>query len=226
MAERRMFAKSVVSSARFLRMPVASRLLYYDLGMEADDDGCVEAFVVMRKTGASENDLIVLVDKGFIRILNDDLVSYILDWNTNNQIRKDRYHESVYKSLINGACIVALSAVATDGLPDGNQVEPEIRVDKSSGDKVSGVEKADKPPKPTHISPPSVDEVRAYCDKRGYSTIDPERFVSYYAARQWMTGNTAITNWQAAVDSWYRKDIGEQDGKIESKPRWTVGTVV
>ena len=42
MAERRMFAKSIIGSARFLRMPVSARLLYYDLGMQADDDGVVE----------------------------------------------------------------------------------------------------------------------------------------------------------------------------------------
>lgn len=36
MAERRMFSKAVVNSARFLRMPQTSRLLYYDLGMAAE----------------------------------------------------------------------------------------------------------------------------------------------------------------------------------------------
>lgn len=77
MAERRMFARSVIGSARFLRMPATSRLLYYDLGMEADDDGCVEAFGVMRKTGATEDDLRVLASKGFVRVLNEDFVSYI-----------------------------------------------------------------------------------------------------------------------------------------------------
>ena len=80
MAERRMFSKSVIGSARFLRMPPSSRLLYYDLGMAADDDGVVEAFSVMRMTGAVEDDLKVLVSKGFITVLNEDLVAYIEDW--------------------------------------------------------------------------------------------------------------------------------------------------
>ena len=57
MAERRMFARSIIGSARFLRMPPTSRLLYYDLGMQADDDGVVEAFAVMRTTGATEDTL-------------------------------------------------------------------------------------------------------------------------------------------------------------------------
>ena len=38
MAERRMFAKSVVESARFLKMPVSSQNLYCQLGMNADED--------------------------------------------------------------------------------------------------------------------------------------------------------------------------------------------
>lgn len=100
MAERRMFSKKVIGAARFLRMPPSSRLLYYDLGMYADDDGVVEAFTVMRMTGAVEDDLRVLVAKGFVRVLNDDLVSAIVDWKKNNLIKNDRYTPSIYKDLL------------------------------------------------------------------------------------------------------------------------------
>ena len=100
MAERRMFARSIIGSARFLRMPSTSRLLYYDLGMQADDDGVVEAFSVMRATGATEDDLRVLASKGFVRVLNEDLVTYISDWTTNNQLRRDRYRPSVYAEML------------------------------------------------------------------------------------------------------------------------------
>ena len=112
MAERRMFAKSITGSARFLRMPVSSRLLYYDLGMAADDDGVVEAFSILRLSGATEDDLRVLVSKNFVQVLNDDLVSVILDWKQNNQIRPDRYKPSIYADLLKGLPL---------GIPDGNQ---------------------------------------------------------------------------------------------------------
>ena len=128
MAERRMFSKSIVSSARFLRMPQSSRLLYYDLGMAADDDGVVEAFTVIRTTGAAEDDLRVLAAKGFVIVLNDDLVSFIQDWSVNNQLRKDRYHPSLYAELL-----VKLgdgSQAATVWQPDGNQVETEVASEK------------------------------------------------------------------------------------------------
>lgn len=146
MAERRMFAKSVIGSARFLRMPPSSRLLYYDLGMAADDDGVVEAFSVMRMTGAVEDDLKVLVTKGFVSVLNEDLVSYILDWSKNNQIRKDRYQPSIYQNLL--LQIEAVDQVVTDGQPDGNQRLTQYREVKvrSDQDRVGEKEAADKPP--------------------------------------------------------------------------------
>ena len=100
MAERRMFAKKIVNSARFLKLPPTARLLYYDLGMAADDDGAVEAFTVLRMSGASEQDLCLLEQHGFIQILNDDLVSYIVDWKQNNYIQSDRYHQSIYHHFL------------------------------------------------------------------------------------------------------------------------------
>lgn len=72
MANRRMFAKSVIGSVRFRRMPPTSRLLYYDLGMQADDDGIVNAFRVMRITAANVDDLLVLVSKGFVTVLDGE----------------------------------------------------------------------------------------------------------------------------------------------------------
>ncbi len=130
MAERRMFAKSVIGSARFLRMPATSRLLYFDLGMQADDDGVVEAFSVMRTTGSTEDDLRVLASKGFVTVLNDDLVTYIQDWNRNNLIKKDRYHPSVYQELL--VQITNGTQVEPTWNPDGTQVEPEVRLGKVS----------------------------------------------------------------------------------------------
>lgn len=130
MASRRMFAKSVTDSARFLRMPAASRLLYYDLGMQADDDGVVEAFTVIRTTGASEDDLKVLESKGFVSILNDDLVTYICDWEVNNRIRKERHHPSIHMDLLEQwKRDNQLSATCQ---PDDNQLSAQVSLGKAS----------------------------------------------------------------------------------------------
>lgn len=123
MANRRMFARTIVNSARFLMMPSTARLLYYDLGMAADDDGVVEAFAVMRMTNASEDDLRVLASKGFVRVLNEDLVSWITDWNSNNYIQKDRYTPSIYAKLLN---------VDTECIHNGDRMYTQVRLSKDS----------------------------------------------------------------------------------------------
>lgn len=100
MAERRMFSKRLTNSARFIKMPSSTQNLYFHLGLNADDDGVVEAFSIMNQIGATEDDLKVLVAKGFVIVLNDDLVSYIVDWRENNKIRADRKVDSIYKDLL------------------------------------------------------------------------------------------------------------------------------
>lgn len=100
MAIRRMFSSRVTESTRFVKMPATSQNLYFHLGMKADDDGVVEAYPVMCIIGASEDDLRVLVSKGFVTILNEDMVAFLNDWLENNNIRKDRKTDSIYKELL------------------------------------------------------------------------------------------------------------------------------
>ena len=72
MANRRMFSRAVTGSGRFLRLSPTARALYYDLGMEADDDGFVEAFVRLRATGAEEVHLGELERAGLIAVVDPE----------------------------------------------------------------------------------------------------------------------------------------------------------
>lgn len=97
MAERRMFAKTIIDSDAFLDMPVTARLLYYDLAMRADDDGFVNSpKKIMRMIGASQDDLSILILRKFI-IPFDTGIVVIKHWKIHNYIRKDMYHETKYK---------------------------------------------------------------------------------------------------------------------------------
>ena len=53
--------------------------------------------------------------------------------------------------------------------------------------------------------PPTVEEVRAYCNERG-SGVDAERFVDFYASKGWVVGKTKMKDWKAAVRGWERED--------------------
>ena len=147
-----MFSKKIVGSARFLRLPATARLLYYDLGMQADDDGVVEAFTVLQMTHADETDLNALVEKGFIRILNEDLVALVIDWKTNNLIKKDRYKPSFYSDLLSG---IQVKPVWN---PSGTQVEPQDRIGKDRLDQYSIGKARGKEPEP--FDPNEFDSIR------------------------------------------------------------------
>ena len=96
MAERRMFAKTIIDSDAFIDMPTSSRLLYYDLSMRADDDGFINSpKKIIRMTGASEDDLKVLISKKFIIPFENGVV-VIKHWLIHNYIRKDTYNETPY----------------------------------------------------------------------------------------------------------------------------------
>lgn len=97
MAERRMFAKTIIDSDAFLDMSVTARLLYYDLSMRADDDGFVNSpKKIMRMIGASEDDLRMLAARKFIIPFENGVV-VIKHWRIHNYIRKDTYNETPYK---------------------------------------------------------------------------------------------------------------------------------
>lgn len=95
MANRRMFAKSITNSSSFLMMPLTSQALYLHLGMNADDDGFVEYYGILRLCGAASDDLKVLQTKNFVKVF-DEMVLIINDWHEHNYIQSDRYTPSKY----------------------------------------------------------------------------------------------------------------------------------
>lgn len=97
MAERRMFAKTIIDSDAFLEMPTTSQLLYFHLAMRADDDGFVnKPKSLMRMVGCKDDDLKLLFVKKFLIPFESGVV-VIKHWKIHNYIRKDTYTETKYK---------------------------------------------------------------------------------------------------------------------------------
>lgn len=96
MAERRMFAKTIIDSDAFLDMPLSTQALYFHLSMRADDDGFINnAKKIQRMLGCADDDLKILLAKNFV-IPFETGVCVIKHWKVHNYIQKDRYKETVY----------------------------------------------------------------------------------------------------------------------------------
>lgn len=217
MAERRMFAKTIVLSDAFLDMPMSARCLYFTLSMLADDDGFVNSPKgIMRQCGASLDDMNILLAKKFI-LTFDSGVIVIKHWRIHNYIQKDRYKETKYideKSSLafddNGAYTKCIQPVSI--------MDTQVRLGK---DRLElGKDRLDSKPRSARTIPPTLDEVKAYCKERN-NTVDADKWFDHYTANGWMVGKTKMKDWKAAVRTWERNEIGRPAAKRkEIVPDW------
>lgn len=70
----------------------------------------------------------------------------------------------------------------------------------------------DQPPLSAKFRKPTVEEIRAYCEEKGYQ-VDAERFWAHYESNGWKVGGkAAMKSWKAAVVTWVKN--AEERGKL------------
>ena len=132
MAERRMFAKTIIDSDAFIDMPLSTQALYFHLSMRADDDGFINnSKKIQRMIGASDDDLKLLFVKNFVIPFETGVV-VIKHWKIHNYIRNDRYKETVYleeKSLLETKQNNGYTLKNDVGIPNGYQMDTQVRIE-------------------------------------------------------------------------------------------------
>ena len=195
MAERRMFAKTIVLSDAFLDMPLGARCLYMTLGMVADDDGFVNSpRSVMRQTGATDDDMKILIAKKFVLLFEDGVI-VIKHWRINNYLQKDRYTPTVYKNDLAKLTVDEKKAYHMTENPCIHNECIHSTVQDSTG-KVS----IDQDSTGTVQGEPSLEEIRQFAQEI-QSKTDSDRFYAYYAGK-WNT----VRDWRALFRSWSKSD--------------------
>ena len=210
MANKRMFSKDITDSDAFIEMSSAAQALYFHLNQGADDDGFNnQVQMAMMKAHASSDDLKILMAKNFV-IRFECGVIVIKHWRLHNTLRKDRYTPTNYKEELNllgikenGVYTLGCQPVA-ERLPSGCPSIDKSSVVESSVVEES-VEESAPPTRPNRFAPPTVDQVREYCEERGNS-VNPQRFVDYYSSNGWMVGKNKMKDWKAAVRTWEQKE--------------------
>ena len=209
MAERRMFAKTIIDSDAFLEMPISARLLYYDLAMRADDDGFINSpRKIMKFVGATNDDMNILIARKFI-IPFDNGVVVIKHWRIHNYIRKDTYNETSYKEQ---KALLELDENKAYRLSNGFPVDgslTQVRIGKDSIGKDSinnNIKEVSKDTSEKKIfTPPSVEEVQEYIKSVG-SKVDAEAFVAFYESKGWMIGKNKMKSWKSAIVTWEKRN--------------------
>ena len=228
-----MISKSVARTDAFLSLPFSAQSLYFQLNLDADDDGFVSnPTAIMRMSRTKQKDLTALINAQYIIDLGDKTF-VIRHWYQNNRVRKDRYHPTVHQTSknllkIDGDGLYRLQDSKTpniselldderytDGIPLVCQTATQNREGKVSIVKVSIDEaRADS----SSSSIPSLDEVKAYCESKNLK-IDPLRFWNYNEARDWQINEKPV-NWKQNAITWNQTERIKAEPAPRSEPSY------
>ncbi len=129
MAQKRMFTMKIVDSDAFLDMPATTQCLYFHLNMRADDDGFIgNPKRIMKITGASEDDLRLLIAKRFVLTFEDGVI-VIKHWWMHNTLSRDRYTETSY---IDEKRMLLLKENGSYSLASGNVIDDTKLIERSN----------------------------------------------------------------------------------------------
>lgn len=211
MAERRMFAKTIIDSDAFLDMPLSTQALYFHLAMRADDEGFVNnPKKIQRMIGASDDDCRILASKRFILTFQSGII-VIKHWKIHNYIQSDRFKETVY---LEEKTMLALddNKAYTERIQDVSTLDTQYSIGKDSIVKESIEEKGEQVATLSvkRFVKPTLEEVKEYCLSRK-NNIDAQQFIDFYESKGWKVGNQPMKDWKACVRTW------EQRYKNENK---------
>lgn len=129
LAQKRMFTMKIVDSDAFLDMPATTQCLYFHLNMRADDDGFIgNPKRIMKITGASEDDLRLLIAKRFVLTFEDGVI-VIKHWRMHNTLSRDRYTETSY---IDEKRMLLLKENGSYSLASGNVIDDTKLIERSN----------------------------------------------------------------------------------------------
>ena len=200
MAERRMFAKTIIDSDAFLDMPLSTQALYFHLSMRADDDGFINnPKKIQRMIGCSDDDLKLLLAKSFIIAFESGII-VIKHWRLHNYIQKDRYKPTIYQSEKSMLCEDKSHVYSLDTgcIQDVSKTDTQVRLGKDS----LGQDRIGE----SSCFPPSREEVEAFVKAECLGKVNLDKFFDYYNANGWKVGKNPMRDWKAVLRNWNRNE--------------------
>lgn len=175
--------------------------------------GCYEISVkqAANELGYSPDSVRNLLDRfervhDVIRFCKETKEVLIVNWHKYNWTMSEKFQKAVRVQIDAVKCeafkaflLDVLGGEDTVSIPYGYGMD--ITVTDTVTNTVSNSVKQEK----KRFTPPTVEEVAAYCKERG-NNVDPERFVDFYSAKGWKVGNQAMKDWRACVRTWEKRE--------------------
>ena len=130
---------------------------------------------------------------------------------------KSAYDRTLWYALTQkGKCICLNGKMEMTKRENGNDQKgepiPYINTDINSDSNTYIGVKPQPPKESKRFTPPTVEEVKAYCLERK-NGIDAQQFVDFYSSKGWYVGKNKMKDWKAAVRTWENRGKSSYSGK-------------
>lgn len=202
----RIIKESICTSDTIDKLTWFEEVFFYRLIVNCDDYGRFDARTAILKArlfplkSVTEKQISDALHKlstvGIVTIYEHDGRPYLqlVTWEKHQQIRakKSKYPapDETCNQMISDDIKCPRNPIQSESNPNPNQNPKENP--NSSADK------------PHRFTPPTLEEVVAYCRERN-NGIDPQRFIDFYSAKGWMIGKNKMKDWKAAVRTWEKR---------------------
>ena len=213
----RILKESICTSESIDRLSWLEEVTFYRLIVNCDDYGRMDArppilrarlFPLKTLTDKQVQSAIEsLRSAGMIDLYKVDGRSYlqIRQWARHQQIRSKKS-----KFTAPDANFQSDDITCNQMISDAPVIQSESESETESESESARARKRAAP-----FTPPTPDEVAAYCRERG-NAVDAERFCDFYASKGWMIGNQRMKDWRAAVRTWEKR--GETQAAQRAAP--------
>ena len=202
----RIIKESICTSETIDSLSPFQEIFFYRLLVNCDDYGCMDARVKVLsarlfplrdvKEKEIESAVEKLAEVGLVGLYEVDGRRFlkVLKWADHQRLRvsKHKFPEP------DEAQLAATRGNSRQLAANGGNLRPES---ESESESESNIEREPR----KRFSPPSVEEVAEYCRERKNS-VDPERFVDFYASKGWKVGAQPMRDWKASVRTWEKRD--------------------
>lgn len=216
----RIIKESICTSDSIARLSWFEEVLFYRLIVNCDDFGRFDGRAAIIKnrlfplkesltTKAVSEAVNALATAGMVALYEFEGKPYLYlpSWNDHQNVRAKRSKFPEPCGNVNASASIC------------KQMNTNAPVIQSESESISEFEKETlsiesvKKSAP-RFTPPTMEEVAAYCSERGNS-VDAERFCSFYQSNGWKVGKNPMKDWKAAVRTWEKRDAqsgNNQDG--------------
>ena len=203
----RIIKESIKSSPDVDKLTWFEEVVFYRLIVSADDYGCFDGRPIFMKNAlfptkenvtkkSIEDAISKLVSVGLLCQYTVSGMPYLFfpTWEKHQRVRNQhRKYPEPPENLTKQTVDCHLTAIRCQSSASC-QSESESESESESNPKET---------RAARFVPPTVDEVKTYCEAR-QNNVNPEQFVDFYESKGWMIGSNKMKDWKAAVRTWER----------------------